>query len=238
MPDTASTWYVRPVTSKILMLRDIPTSDLTFATPYFANAFDTIHYDILDIKSNNGALIPKIINPMFIRTLNLYDIVFWTAGNNSSANAANFSLAEQSLPFYIQSGGKVFFASGFQGVNVAIPSDLINFAPVDSVTSCSIPFYQPSNSNLTTVDATYPTIGSSSFIFGVRGLYVSPGASILYKLYVNSGCFDTINVAIKDVPSPNTKLIYFALPIYYMNRDPNASAELFRKIFIDEFGYN
>ena len=65
-------------TSKILMLRDIPSSDFAVANPYFANAFDTIHYDILDIKSNNGgSLIPKIVNPMFISTLKLYQIVFW-----------------------------------------------------------------------------------------------------------------------------------------------------------------
>jgi len=237
MPDTSATWYVRPVTSKILMLRDIPATDLTFATPYFANAFDTIHYDILDIKANNGALIPKIINPMFTSTLNLFDIVFWTAGNNSVANAANFELAQQSLPFYIQSGGKVFFASGFQGVLTPIPPDLINFAPIDSVTACSIPFYQPSNANLTVVDNSYPVIGSSSFIFGVKGLKVTSPTNIIYKLFVASGCFDTINVMIKDVTT-NPKIIYMALPVYFMNRDPVASKDLFRRIFIQEFGYN
>ena len=236
MPDTGRIWHVRPVTSNMLMIRDIPSSDLTFATPYFANAFDTIHYDILDIKSNNGALIPKIINPMFVNTLKLYDIVFWTAGNNSVANAANFDLAQNSLPFYIQNGGKVFFASGFQGVLVPIPNNLINFAPVDSVTACAIPFYQPSNANLTVVDNSYPVIGSSSFIFGVKGLYTTTG-SVIYKLYVGAGCFDTINVAIKNTPV-NPNIIYFALPIYFMNRDPNASKALFRRIFIDEFGYN
>lgn len=237
MPDTSSIWHVRPVTSKILMLRDIPSSDITFATPYFSNALDTIHYDMLDIKANNGALIPNIVNPMFISTLKLFKIVIWTAGNNSVSNAANFELAEESLPFYIQSGGKVFFTSGFQGVLTVIPPDLINFAPIDSVTACSIPFYQPSDPNLTVADNSYPVIGSSSFIFGVKGLKVTSPTNIIYKLFVPAGCFDTINVAIKDV-TVNPKIIYMGLPVYFLNRDPVASRDLFRRILIGEFGYN
>ncbi|MEZ4690729.1 MAG: hypothetical protein R3A12_11335 [Ignavibacteria bacterium] len=234
MPDTSATWYVRPNTSKILMVRDLLTNDIATATPYFDNAFDTIHYDIFDIKSNNGSLIPNIINPMFIETLKLYDIVFWTGGNNSVSSAANFDLARQSLPFYIQSGGKVFFASGFQGVNTQIEPGYINFAPIDSVTSCSIPFV---STNLINSDMSYPVIGSSSFVLGLKGLMVST-ATVVYKLYSNSGCFDTINVGIKDLPPPSSpKVIYFAIPIYSYNNDPLASKELFRKIFIDEFGY-
>ncbi len=237
MPDTSSVWHVKPVTSKILMIRDIPSSDLTFAMPYFSNAFDTIHYDMLDIKSNDGALIPTIVNPMFISTLKLFDIVFWTAGNNSVSNAANFDLARATLPFYIQSGGKVFFASGFQGVLAEIPPNYINFAPIDSVTACSIPFYQPSNPNLTVNDASYPVIGSSSFIFGVKGLKVTSPTNIIYRLFVPAGCFDTINVTIKDV-TVNPKIIYMGLPVYFLNRDPVASKDLFRRIFIEEFGYH
>jgi len=234
MPDTSATWYVRPNVSRILMIRDLTTNDLAFATPYFNNAFDTIQYDIFDIKSNGGALIPKIINPMFIETLKLYDIVFWTGGNGSVASAANFDLARQSLPFYTQSGGKVFFASGFQGVSTQIDPGYINFAPIDSVTSCSVPI---SNTSLINTDMSYPVIGMSTSIFGLKGLMVTT-ATVIYKLYVGQGCFDTINVGIKDLPPPATpKTIYFALPIYSMNSNPQASKDLFRRIFIEEFGY-
>lgn len=236
MPDTSSIWYVRPVTSKILMLRDIPASDFAVANPYFANAFDTIHYDILDIKSNGGALIPKIINPMFINTLKQYPIVFWIGGNASVANAANFDLAQQSLPFYLQSGGKVFFSSGFQGSGVTQQGNLINFAPVDSVTACAIPFYSSGDANLTINNTGYPLIGSSAFIVSVKGLYTSTG-TVIYKFYKPSGCFDTLNIALKNVDT-NPNVVYFALPVYLLNRDPVASKDLFRRVFIEEFGYN
>ncbi|MBK8551778.1 MAG: hypothetical protein IPL53_12225 [Ignavibacteria bacterium] len=182
MPDTSRIWHVRAVTSNILMLRDIPTADISTASSYFANAFDTISYDMLDIKSNSGALIPKIINPMFVNTLKLYDIVFWIGGNASVANAANFDLAQQSLPFYIQGGGKVFFSSGFQGSGFTQQGSLINFAPVDSVTACSIPFYSAGDANLTINSSGYPLIGSSAFIVSVKGLYTST-APVIYKFF-------------------------------------------------------
>lgn len=236
MPDTGSIWYVRSVTSKILMIRDLVQNDLIFANPYFANAFDTIHYDILDIKSNNGALIPKILNPMFVNTLKLYDIVFWTAGNGSIANSANFDLATQTLPFYIQSGGKVFFASGFQGVSSTTPTDISNIAPIDSITRCAIPITSP-NTNMIVSDNSYPVIGTSSSVLGLKGMYVSGNPALIYKLYTGFGCTDTLILGIKDV-EVNPKVIYFAVPVFSFNRDPVASKDLFRKIFIQEFGYN
>lgn len=237
MPDTSRTWFVRSVNSKILMIRDIPSGNLSIAMPYYANAFDTIRYDILDIKSNGGALIPKIVNPMFVNTLKLYDIVVWTAGIGSTVNAANFELAQSSLPFYIQSGGKVLFTSGFTGAGT-IPPNLINFAPVDSITSCTIPFVVTSlDSNLTVAAPTYPVIGLSASFSTIRGVYTSPPGTVIYKFYKPSGCFDTINVAIKDLPV-NPRVIYFTIPLYYLNRNPANSQALFRRIFLGEFGYN
>ncbi|MEO8665785.1 MAG: hypothetical protein ABI462_09835 [Ignavibacteria bacterium] len=235
MPDSTDTWYVKNNDHKILLLRDLNSSDITISNNYFPNAFDTIQYDILDIKSNGGALIPKIVNPMFVSTLKLFDIVFWVGGNNSIANAANFDLALQSLPFYIQGGGKVFFSSGFQDVADPGTGNFINFAPIDSVTSCAVPFYTTSGPDLAPASTGYPVIGPSTGFFGIRGLYTTSG-SVIYKLFTGAGCFDSINVAIKDV-AVNPKVIYFDVPVFYLNRDPAASKALFRKIFIDEFGY-
>lgn len=236
MPDTSRTWHVKAVTSKILMVRDIPSANLATATQYFANALDTINYDMIDIKSNNGALIPKIVNPMWVETLGLFDVVFWVGGTGSVANAANFSLAQESLPFYLLDGGRVFFSSGFQGVGVSGQGSLINFAPVDSVTSCTIPFINITDSNLTKVDNSYPVIGSSSLITAVKGVYTP--AQVIYTFFNGQGCTTSpIVVCFKDAPV-NPRIVYMTLPVYFLNRDPNASKDLFRKIFIGEFGIN
>lgn len=236
MPDTSRTWHVKAVTSKILMVRDIPSANLVTATQYFANTLDTINYDMIDIKSNNGALIPKIVNPMWVETLGLFDVVFWVGGTGSVANAANFSLAQESLPFYLLDGGRVFFSSGFQGVGVSGQGSLINFAPVDSVTSCTIPFINITDSNLTKVDNSYPVIGSSSLITAVKGVYTP--AQVIYTFFNGQGCTTSpIVVCFKDAPV-NPRIVFMTLPVYFLNRDPNASKDLFRKIFIGEFGIN
>lgn len=236
MPDTSRIWHVREVSSKILMVRDIPTANIATATQYFQNAFDTIRYDMIDIKAGNGALIPKIVNPMWVETLGLYDIVFWVGGTGSVANAANYGLAQQSLPFYLLSGGKVFFSSGFQGVSATGQGELINFAPVDSVTSCTIPFINITDSNLTVIDPSYPAIGSSSLVTAVKGVYTP--ANVIYTFFNGQGCTTSPIVVCFKNATVSPRIVHMTLPVYFMNRDPQASRQLFNRIFIGEFGYN
>ena len=235
MPDTSRTWHVRNVTSKILMVRDIPSGNVSTAMQYFSNAFDTISYDMIDIKANGGALIPNIVNPMWIQTLGLYKIVFWIGGNASVAAAANFGLAQQSLPFYLLNGGKVFFSSGFQGVSAQGQGELINFAPVDSVTACTVPFMNVNN-DLSVLDQSYPAIGSSTLITALKGVYTP--SPVIYTFFNGLGCTSSpINVCFKNVPV-NPRIVYMTIPVYFLDKDPTASKQLFNRIFVGEFGHN
>jgi hypothetical protein len=236
MPDTSRTWHVKPKTSSILMLRDIPSGNIQTASDFYNSALDTIHYDMLDIKSNNGALIPKIINPMFIETLKLYQFVIWTGGTGSVSNAANFDLAQSTLPFYIQAGGKIFFTSGFQGIGTGGQGSFINFAPVDSITLCTIPFVTATDNDLVNANSSYPVIGPGTIFQTIKGLHISNPANVVYRFFKNSGCFDTINVAIKN-PVQDPNIVYMAMPVYFLNKYPENSKTLFRKILIEEFGY-
>jgi hypothetical protein len=235
-PPDSSSWYVKQNTVQILLIKDIASGNLPEANQYFTTAFDTIKYDVLDIKSRNNALIPKIINPMFIATLKLFKIVMWSSGSGSAATAANLDLAQQSLPFYIQSGGKVFFSSGFPSAAILGQGSIINFAPVDSITSCTIPFVLNSDNNLNNVDNNYPVIGPSGAIQFVRGMKVQSNVPVIYTFYKPSGCFDTITVAIKDV-AVNPRVVYMTMPVFNLNNSPENSKALFRRIFIQEFGY-
>lgn len=236
MPADSSNWYVKNNSGKILLIRDIDQNNLQVAVPYFQNAFDTLKYDILDIKSRNGALIPKIINPMFIETLKLYKYVLWSSGSGSVATSANLDLAQQTIPFYLQSGGKVFFTAGFPNTAILGQGSVINFAPVDSITFCTIPFVLNSDNNLNVVNSGYPVIGPSTATQFVRGIKSSSNVPVIYSFYKPSGCFDTIKVAIKDVES-NPRIIYMTFPVFNLNNNPSNSKALFRRIFINEFGY-
>lgn len=237
MPDTSRTWFVKPVTSKILLIKDMPLSQFSVASAYFNNAFDTIRYDVLDIKSNGGKLIPKIVNPMFIETLKLFDIVVWSANQgNVTADNANFELAQNSLPFYLLSGRKLFFTTGLPNAETQVQGSLINWAPIDSISSCTIALVSNGVSLINT-DNSYPVLTASNLIQRVRGLKTTEPTQIIYRLPISTNCQSNTVVAIKE-QATNPRNILMTVPVYYLNADPNVSKILFRKILIQEFGYN
>ncbi|MEO6695057.1 MAG: hypothetical protein ABIY50_02435 [Ignavibacteria bacterium] len=237
MPDTSRTWYVRSVRSEILFIKDMPLAEFPTATSYFNVAFDTIRYDVLDIKSNNGNLIPKIINPMFIETLKLFNIVVWSANRgNVATDNANISLAQNSLPFYLQTGRKLFFTTGLPNAETQEQGSIFNFAPIDSVSNCTISLIG-SGVNVTNVDTSYPVITTSTLLQRIRGIKTTTPTQIIYRLPVSNICTTNPVVAIKDTPV-NPKIILMSIPVYQLNGNMEASKTLFRKILIEEFGHN
>ncbi|MGB9696629.1 MAG: hypothetical protein ACP5P3_05170 [Ignavibacteria bacterium] len=233
--DTNKFFYVRKVNARVLLIKDMPIYEMAAAGGFFYAAMDTVKYDTLDIKSGNGKFIPKLVNPMFIETLKLFRVVIWSADRgNSTQDNANFDLAQRSIPFYTQSGGKVLFTTGFPNVETQTQGQLINFAPVDSISTCTIALLA-SNVNLINVNASYPVLRTNTLIQRVRGLKVTTNIPIIYKLPYSSICNDSITVCIKDKVS-NPGIVLFGLPIYFLNGDPIAAKEFIRKVLFDEFG--
>jgi len=238
--DSLKFFYVKNVTSKILLIKDMPNNEFGTADTYFGQVMDTIHYDVLDIKSNNGNLIPKIINPMFIETLKLFKIVMWIGNRNGGGFPEydpNLNLAQNSLPYFINAGGKVFWSSGFPNVAV-VQGSLFNFAPVDSIkTSCTVQLLLPNDSTYSISDNTIPKLRTSFFIAGTKGFYPSSGVKKIYQLLPRTNCSnDTITVGIKS-PATNPNLYFMLLPIYFLNGDLNASKLFIKQMLITDFGY-
>jgi hypothetical protein len=235
-------FYVKNNTSKILLIKDMPVSEMSNANAYFGQVMDTIHYDVLDIKSNSGNLIPKIINPMFIETLKLYKIVLWIANRNSgtiSTDDPNLNLAQNSLPYYINSGGKLLWSSGFPNVTF-IQGSLFNFAPMDSIkTTCFTQLNAPGDTVFSN-NSSYPTLYASYLIAHTNGFYVSGAQNqLLYQLLPNPNrpnCTDISNVGFKNAAS-NPSLIFLLMPIYYLNGDVNSSKLFIKQVLINDFGY-
>jgi len=237
MPDTSRHWYVREVRAKILFIKDMPLAEFSTASAYFPVAFDTIRYDVLDIKSNNGSLIPKIVNPMFIETLKLYSIVVWSANRgNVATDNANFELAQNSLPFYLQTERKLFFTTGLPNAETQLQGTLINFAPIDSISNCTISLVA-SGIGLMNVDNSYPVISTSGLGQRIREIKSTSPTQIIYRLPVSNICTSNPVVAIKDA-AINPKVILMTMPVYQLNGNVEASKNLFKKILIEEFGYN
>ena len=233
--DTTKHFFVKKVNARVLLIKDMPGTEMPAAAGYFATALDTVKFDSLDIKSGNGKLIPKIINPMFTETMKLFQVIIWSAdrGNNSSDNA-NFDLAQRTIPYYTQAGGKVFFTTGFPNAETQSQGQLINFANIDSVLYCTIPFIS-NGLNLINTNSSYPVLIVNNLLQRIRGIAVSNSSQIIYRIPNGTTCQDSTIVAVKNSVT-NPGVILMGLPVYYLNGDLNASVAFFRRILFDEFG--
>jgi len=242
MPDTNKTWFVRGKRGNILLINDyfrsVPT-DVNQAVSFYQGALDTQSlnlYSKLDIKVNSGGNIPKIKNPMFIETLKLFQGVIWFGYRGTGPNDnTNFDLAQQTLPYYIASGGKVLFSTGFPD-NISSQGNIVNFAPIDSLTNFQI-VNVLSTTQTIVVDQSYPVLEVSTTIDRVRGIKYRQGTPLIYKLPY-SVPYDTsqITVCIKDFAS-NPKVIFLSVPLNRMNGN-NGATYFIRKVLGVDFGIN
>lgn len=235
MPDSGRSFYVKKNTARVLLISDIPLIDLANANAYYANAMDTVKFDVLDIKSYGGKLTPKIVNPMFVGTLKLFKVVIWSGGSGTAGNVANFNLASSSLPLYKAAGGKVIFSSGFDNLNPLVNGLVNDFVPLDSLTKCTVPFaisptYNPSI-------AGYPTLSTSGTVTSIKGIYYSGDMAPLYTFNSTSGCQGVVTFMVKDITN-NPRIVYSTLPLYNINGDAANNKLLFKKILFGEFGLN
>ena len=233
MPDSNRTFYVKKNTARVLLIKDIPQgSELNNANAYYANAMDTVKYDVLDIKSYGGSLTPKVINPMFIETLKLFKVVIWSGGTGIASNVANFNLAQSSLPFYKLAGGKVLFSSGF--TTQGNPNDLVDdFVPIDSTSSCVVAIVLGNTFN--PLQPGYPALTSSGAVTGIRNIYFSGNMVPLYNYVSTNACAGDNRFMVKDA-AVNPKVIYSNIPLYQLNGNAANNKLLFKKILFDEFG--
>lgn len=230
LPDSNKTFYVRKNTARVLLILDTP--DLGQAIPYYQNALDTVKYDVLDIKSYGGSLTPRIVNPMFVETLKLFKLVIWSGGIGNAGNVANFNLAQASLPFYKQAGGKVIFSSGF--VTNTNPNGLVdNFAQIDSISTCAIALIIGNQYN--GLQTGYPALSATGFVQSLRNIYYSGTVVPLYNYTSAAACVGVNTFIVKD-NTTNPKIVYSDIPLYVLNGNAANNKLLFKKILFGEFG--
>lgn len=240
MPDSNKTWFVREKRGNILLINDYTRgAGLNEAVQFYNNALDSAQYtqySKLDIKVNNGGNIPKVVNPMFIETLKLFQCIIWFANRGGGTNDnVNLDLAQQSLPFYVVAGGKVLFTTGFPD-NISSQGNIINFAPVDSLTNFVITTPDPGVETLV-FDNNYPLLQAGGIAPNrIRGIRYRIGTPLIYKLPYNAP-YDTskFTIAIKDAAAP--KVFFLSVPLNLMNGNGNAPAFMRRVLRID-FGIN
>lgn len=120
------TWFVKEPRSSFLIVDDYNIADNT--DNFYQNSLRAIvgEVDVWDIKSNGQALDPPS-SLAFLKTLQLFERVFWY-GDNSP----NLEKAQVSLPDYVESGGKVLMTTSFKEFSNNI-GDPLDFSPADSL---------------------------------------------------------------------------------------------------------
>jgi hypothetical protein len=237
MPDTNKIWFVREPKGRVLVIDDYSVSlDNGTAAAFYETALDTVLHSILDIKVGNGANVPKVRNPMFVETLKLFRAVIWYAsrGNLPSDNAS-FVLAQETLPYYLASGGKVFFTTGFPNfLNDSVHVE--DFVPVDSVTSYSSGLIDIGVETIV-INNNYPPLqtGSQYSPDKIRGVYPKIGADVIYRFpVIPPYSQQNMIICVKNTIS-NPNIVFMSVPLHRMDNLNNASV-FFRKVIYSDFG--
>lgn len=143
--DTTQKWFVKNPRGKLLIISDYITGDRVQALSFYKTVFPRVgfpEFEVIDIargltaqqKSDSkiGRLVPPFLDPAFIYTLQLFDIVFWYTDQFPSLAVAQVPLFQ-----YLHDAshrGKVIFSTTF-----ATSSDprgaITDFSPLDSVSS-------------------------------------------------------------------------------------------------------
>ena len=242
MPDSNKTWFVRPVTGHILIIDDYPASilDNSAAAAFYQNALDSgsfSQHSSLDIKTSSNANLPRI-KSMFTETMKLFQCVIWYAGrgNNTLIDNADFDLAQQTVPFYLAAGGKIFFTTGFPN-DITSQGNIVDFAPIDSMTSYQVTTIT-SQEPVIVLDNSYPQLETGSVSPDrVRGIRYRAGSYPIYQMNFHPP-YDTtkIYICIKN-SQLNPNIVFMSVPIHRMDGLGNAKYFL-RRVLGTDFGIN
>jgi photosystem II stability/assembly factor-like uncharacterized protein len=146
--DSTRHWFVKNPKGKVLIIDDYISSDRDSALAFYKRVVPAVGYpsfEVLNIgagltaqqktDSHLGRLVPPFLDPAFVSTLHLFDIVIWYTDPIPSLAAAQYPLFE-----YVRDAshrGKVIFTTLF-----ATSSDprgaITDFSPLDSISSVNL----------------------------------------------------------------------------------------------------
>lgn len=284
LPTGNRIWYVRNPSSKLLVVSNYGTGDLvTVITNYrnWFNAIDTFpgvnyprnfgNFDWLDIRrgataTKVGDLVPPILNPAMVRTLLLFDYVFWFTDYIPDTWTHMYAVAQFPLYLYNNTGGKVVYTTRF-GYYLGDPrGSLVDFAPVDLVGTLLIDTRIPNDWPIYP-DSTYPNIiapnpfpplrfnptptqGGAHSLF-VRDIYKRADAKYILKIpqvpgRVPPSAYWTGPVNIGVIDGDRT-FVFLSMPLHLMNGTAKVWPDrpgvegmgipaFLKRVFIDEFG--
>lgn len=257
MPGPPKTWFVKqPRGRRKLLLID----DFSGGTPNPDQKYSDIlqqvpdnegqtfgDYDFLDIKTSP---VPAgIARTFLVETMRQYRIVFWYADR-----APNLNFAQNTIPQYLESSGKLIFSTGF--VNFTDNRGIaLDFAPIDSLLTLLVDstgavkngfvsrVFQ--GSRIVSTDSTeYPHLYielTTQAGVGIYGVEPSPPpARVLYQLDRPKSGETWVGTPPVCVLGSKGDIVFMTVPFHLLNgTDPVGQShlvELFEKILRQQFG--
>jgi len=219
-------WFVKEPKSRFLIVDDYNIADNTDS--FYLQTLRAIvgNVDVWDIKSNGQALEPAS-SQAFLRTLQLFDRVFWY-GDTSP----NLEKAQVSLPAYVASGGKVFMSTSFKEFSNNL-GDPLDFSPADSL---GRKINRITRNQIVQVTAAFAARGLSdlrvktAIIPNVFPVVPKISSQTLYQLPENPGVWaGTPPVAVINA---DESFVFFGLPLAALDGLGNVT-QLLQTVFTD-----
>ena len=215
LPKAGDRWFVKKPVGKLLIISDYIAADSTAALQLYRTILPQVsggsfaNVEVLNIarglnaqqKRENrfGTLVPPFINPAFIHTLHLFDVILWYTDQFPSLGVAQYPLFQ-----YVRDGihpGKVIFTTMFESASDPRGA-LKDFAPIDSIGSVNLNAgrFLPSSgdtripsgfrllSDSSDLSRLYPSLKLRSnppgdiFSVFMRPIYRRPDAKYIYRI--------------------------------------------------------
>lgn len=246
LPAANDTWYVKRPRSRLLLVNDYTRFDATLAQSTYQNSLAAIpggqfagidHLNIGTGKETGayGGLVPQFVDPALVQTFLLYDYVLWYTDEIPSLGVAQLSIFT-----YLQNGGRVLFSTMF--LNTGDPRGALrDFAPIDSVSSVTLPPTVLPSAGDSRIPASYLVLADSTDPANIypllafnaspanhsvfmRPIYRRSDARYLYHLQADTRTprryNGAPNIAVID---GNNSIVFVGLPLHVLNNTTQGS---------------
>lgn len=241
--DTSASFYIRQQFSDLLVIDDhsVPAADATLL-PAINSTYGS--YDLWELSTN----IPPFWDPVFFRTLSLYDKVLWYS---DGAERSDFGLqlfleiASSPLQLYLNQGGKLLvstkFPPSFTGLKNGI-SPLFGFSPMDSLSSSSGQARIGVGAELTPTNnfTGYPLLENTTFLIGASPFYSKEPSNDIYEADITraAGWVGPSTVASRTLGTTGlTNQVFFSVELHTLTGVPASLEVLLDKVLNDELSW-
>ena len=281
MPSVATKrWYVKKPQNRMLVVADYAqNSSKPWIIGYYRDIFSKVaqgynsfpvsivngdlkNFDVFSFDRNLSVNYTYYLNPAFIKTLQLYDVVLWFTDVSPNINAAQIGLFyyTNTLNTERNTYGHVIFTTVYQ--NSPTYDDLRkfnDFAPLDSTSTEAIygsnrlPVKDQTtnvNTKILPMISGYPMLYSDSITTGgstlsatgqhtafYKKLYKRTDSQYLYKLDSSRAATPSYKGQLEIGIIDNQKrFVMFGLPLHLLNGWEHNLPLFFKKVIEDEFG--